>query len=41
MDYSYLYNGETVDTGYGFISNKNRECVSDRELFELEEDDDS
>ena len=38
MDYSFLNNGEIVDSGYGFISNKGIEVCSDSELYELDND---
>lgn len=36
MEYSELLNGEIIDTGYGFISNKGIEVCSDSELDELD-----
>lgn len=38
MDYSFLDNGEIIDSGYGFISNEGIEVCSDRELYELDDD---
>lgn len=38
MDYSILDNGEIIDCGYGFISNKGIEVCSDSELYELNEE---
>ena len=38
MDYSFLDNGEIIDSGYGFINNEGIEVCSDRELYELDED---
>ena len=35
MDYSVLDNGEIVDSGYGFVSNKGVEVCSDDELDEI------
>lgn len=37
MNYSYLYcyNGEIVDTSYGYTNNKGIEVCSDSELDEL------
>lgn len=34
----YLYNGEIIDSGYGYANNKGIETCSDRELDELEYD---
>lgn len=34
VDSLYLYNGEVVDTNYGFTNNKGIEVCSDRELDE-------
>lgn len=36
MEFKFLDNGEFVDTGYGFISNKGIEVCSDSELREVE-----
>lgn len=38
MDYSYLYcyDGEIIDSGYGFVNNKGIEVCSDSELDELD-----
>lgn len=38
MSYLYLYDGEFIDTGYGFITNEGIEVCSDVELDELNED---
>ena len=35
MDYSYLYDGEIIDTGYGFTNNKGIEVCSEDELDDL------
>ena len=36
MNVEYIYDGELIDTGYGFISNNGIEVCSDRELMEVE-----
>ena len=35
MSYSYLDNGEIIDTSYGFINNKGIEVCSDDELDDI------
>lgn len=35
MNYSYLYDGEIVDTGYGFTNNKVIEVCSEEELDDM------
>ena len=35
MDYSYLDDGEIVDTGYGFTNNNGIEVCSDEELDDM------
>lgn len=37
-NYAYLYDGEIIDSGYGYATNKGVEVCSDMELKELDED---
>ena len=36
MKVEFLYDGEFIDTGYGFVGNNGIEVCSDRELVEVE-----